>query len=218
MLGPPGAGKGTLAGLLKESLNLLHISTGDILREEMKNNTELGQQAKQFIENGELVPDKVVIMLIEKKLSAHVSSKKGYMLDGFPRTCAQAQALDQILEKLNQPIDMALYLESTLPVIVKRLIGRRVCKNCGALYHVDNKPPKMPGICDECSGELYQRADDNEETINTRMGVYLENTMPIIDYYKQQDKLKKLDADQDSRDLQSDLMEIIDEGKEYNKH
>jgi len=183
----------------------------------MKNNTELGQQAKQFIENGELVPDKVVIKLIEKKLSAHVSSKKGYMLDGFPRTCAQAQALDQILEKLNQPIDMALYLESTLPVIVKRLIGRRVCKNCGALYHVDNKPPKTPGVCDVCSGDLYQRADDNEDTINTRMEVYLENTMPIIDYYKKQGKLKKLDADQDSRDLQSDLMEIINEGKEYNK-
>ena len=218
LLGPPGAGKGTLAGILKENLGLLHISTGDILREEMKNNTELGERAKSFIENGELVPDEVVIKLIEKKLSSNGSAAKGYMLDGFPRTSAQAEALDAILEKIGKPLDYALYLDSTLPVVVQRLTGRRVCRNCGALYHIVNKPSKKNGLCDECGGELYQRADDNEETINTRMEVYLKSTTPIIDYYDKQKKLKKFDGDKDSKDLEKILMKTFDEGEKHDQH
>src|SRR3989338_8813882 len=183
LLGPPGAGKGTLAALLKKSLKVRHISTGDILREEMKNNSALGQEAKKYIDNGELVPDEVVTKLIESKLTANDRVDGGYMLDGFPRTKKQAEALDRILKKIHSPLDYALFLESTLPVIIQRLTGRRVCRVCGALFHVKNRPPRREGICDECGGILYQRADDNAETIKTRMEVYLKNTQPIIAYY-----------------------------------
>ncbi len=212
LLGPPGAGKGTLAGVLKERLGVLHISTGDILREEMKNDTQLGLQAKNYIESGELVPDELVIQLIENKLATSPEAKKGYMLDGFPRTQAQAEALDSILEKIGFPLEYALYLEATLPVVVRRLTGRRICRGCGALYHMTNKPPKAEGICDECGSEIYQRADDNEETINTRMEVYLTNTTPIVDYYEGQGKLKRFNGDKNSEDIEADLTQIIDEG------
>jgi len=209
LLGPPGAGKGTLAGLLKDQLGLAHISTGDILREEMKNNTPLGREAKQYIENGELVPDEVVTKLIDHKMTGGGMAGDGYMLDGFPRTEQQAQDLDRILEKLKKPIEHAIYLDSSLPVIIQRLTGRRICRNCSALYHIQNKPPKKPGVCDTCGGEVYQRSDDNEETIKTRMDVYMANTKPIISYYEAQGKLQKLDADKDAKDLQEILMKTI---------
>ncbi len=218
LLGPPGAGKGTLAALLKISLELVHISTGDMLREEMKKETQTGREAKKFIEKGELVPDEFVIKLIEKKLTSDKRVAHGYMLDGFPRTRKQAEDLDRILGQIQQPLDYALYLESTLPVIIQRLGGRRVCRNCGALYHIRNKPAKKEKICDLCGGELYQRADDNEATIRTRMDVYLKNTRPVIDYYKAQDKLKKLDGDKDSEEVQAVLMQIFHEDHKLNKH
>ncbi|OGX36930.1 MAG: adenylate kinase [Omnitrophica WOR_2 bacterium RIFCSPLOWO2_12_FULL_50_9] len=217
LLGPPGAGKGTLAALLKKSLKVRHISTGDILREEMKNNSALGQEAKKYIDNGELVPDEVVTKLIESKLTANDRVDGGYMLDGFPRTKKQAEALDRILKKIHRPLDYALYLESTLPVIIQRLTGRRVCRGCGALFHVKNRPPRREGICDECGGILYQRADDNAETIKTRMEVYLKNTQPIIAYYEAQGKLKNVDADKDSEELQAILMKTFDEGHKLNQ-
>ncbi|OGX34924.1 MAG: adenylate kinase [Omnitrophica WOR_2 bacterium RIFCSPHIGHO2_02_FULL_52_10] len=209
LLGPPGAGKGTLAGLLKEKLGIAHISTGDILREEMKNNTPLGREVKKYIETGELVPDQVVTKLIDNKFTRNDLADKGYMLDGFPRTEQQAKDLDKILQKLGKPLEYAVYLESSLPVIIKRLTGRRVCRNCGALYHIPNKPPKRKGICDECGGEIYQRADDNEETIKTRMDVYMQSTEPIIAFYQAQGKLKKVDADKDSREVQRILMKLF---------
>lgn len=218
LLGPPGAGKGTLAALLKESLKLVHISTGDMLREEMKKETPIGQEAKKFIEKGELVPDEFVIKLIEKKLTGGKRVEHGYMLDGFPRTRKQAEDLDRILGEIRQPLDYALYMESTLPVIIQRLGGRRVCKNCGALYHIRNKPPKKDKICDLCGGELYQRADDNEVTIRTRMDVYLRSTRLVIDYYQAQGKLKKLDGDKDSEEVQAVLMQIFHEDHKLNKH
>lgn len=209
LLGPPGAGKGTLAGLLKEKLGVAHISTGDILREEMKNNTPLGREVKQYIDNGELVPDQVVTKLIDNKFTSNDIASKGYMLDGFPRTEQQARDLDKILQKLGKPLEYAIYLESSLPVIIKRLTGRRICRNCGALYHIRNKPPQRKGICDECGGEVYQRADDNEETIRTRMDVYMKSTEPIIDFYQAQGKLKKVDADKDSQEVQRILMKLF---------
>jgi adenylate kinase len=218
LLGPPGAGKGTLAALLKESLKLVHISTGDMLREEMKKETPIGQEAKKFIEKGELVPDEFVIKLIEKKLTGGKRVEHGYMLDGFPRTRKQAEDLDRILGEIRQPLDYALYMESTLPVIIQRLGGRRVCKNCGALYHIRNKPPKKDKICDLCGGELYQRADDNEVTIRTRMDVYLKSTRLVIDYYQAQGKLKKLDGDKNSEEVQAVLMQIFHEDHKLNKH
>ncbi len=218
LLGPPGAGKGTLAALLKESLKLIHISTGDMLREEMKMGTPIGRDAKQFIEKGELVPDEFVIKLIEKKLTSDKRVESGYMLDGFPRTRQQAEDLDRILGQIHQPLDYALYMESTLPVIIQRLGGRRVCKACGAVYHMRNKPPKKDKICDLCGGEVCQRADDNEATIRTRMDVYLKNTRPVMDYYKAQGKLEKLDGDKDSQEVQVVLMQIFHEDHRLNKH
>ena len=218
LLGPPGAGKGTLAALLKESLKLVHISTGDMLREEMKKETPIGQEAKKFIEKGELVPDEFVIRLIEKKLTSGKRVEHGYMLDGFPRTRKQAEDLDRILGQIQQPLDYVLYMESTLPVIIQRLGGRRVCRNCGALYHIRNKPPKKEKTCDLCGGEVYQRADDNEATIRTRMDVYLKSTRLVIDYYKVQEKLKKLDGDKDSEEVQAVLMQIFHEDHKFNKH
>ena len=209
LLGPPGAGKGTIANLLKEKLQLSHISTGDILREEMKNNTPLGQEAKQYIESGGLVPDEVVTKLIESKFSSNTISGNGYMLDGFPRTGKQAEDLDKILSETGKPLEHALYLTASLPVIIQRLTGRRVCRNCGALFHIKNKPPKQEGICDECGGQVDQRADDNEETIKTRMDVYLKNTKPVVDFYKAQGKLKKIDADRDSQEILEDLMGML---------
>jgi len=212
LLGPPGAGKGTLANLLKETLHLFHISTGDILREEMKNNTSLGQEVKQYIENGELVPDEVVTKLIKSQFSIDSTMESGYMLDGFPRTEKQAQDLDKILNESGHSLDYALYLASSLPVIIVRLTGRRICRNCGTLFHIKNKPPKKEGVCDECGGEVYQRADDNEETIKTRMDVYLKNTKPIIDYYEAQGKLRKVDADKDAQEVLEILMGVFNEG------
>lgn len=217
LLGPPGAGKGTLAALLKENLKVAHISTGDILREEMKNNTRLGLEAKQYIENGKLVPDEVVTKLIESKLKSNGVGNQGFMLDGFPRTIQQAKDLDRILKDLKQPLDYVLYLESTLSVIIQRLTGRRVCRNCGALFHMTNKPPRKNGVCNSCGGVLYQRADDNEETIRTRMDVYLQNTTPIIDYYEDQGKLRKVNADKNAEEVQAVLMKIFHEDRQINQ-
>ena len=210
LLGPPGAGKGTLANFLNKTLNIPHISTGDILREEMKNNTPLGKEVKQYVESGGLVPDEVVTKLIEHKLSSSDAVNNGYMLDGFPRTEIQAKDLDQILDDIDKPLDSAVYLESTLPVVIERLTGRRVCRNCAAIFHIKNMPPQKEGICDQCGGEVYQRPDDNEETVKTRMDVYLKNTKPVIDYYEAQGKLKKIDADRDAQEVQEALMKTFD--------
>ena len=212
LLGPPGAGKGTLAGYLNKKLDVPHVSTGDMLREEMKNNTPLGKEVKQYVESGGLVPDAVVIKLIENKFSCG-SVDKGYMLDGFPRTEVQAKDLDAILTRLEKPVDFVVYLDASLPVVIKRLKGRRVCRNCGAIFHIQNNPPKREGLCDVCGGEIYQRPDDNEETIKTRMDVYMQNTKPVIDYYEVQGKLKQVDADKDSREVQKSLMKIFDGGR-----
>jgi adenylate kinase len=198
LLGPPGAGKGTLAAVLKEKFGLLHISTGDLLREEMKSGSDLGNKVKKFVESGDLVPDQIVIEMIEKKLARNDLGIKGYMLDGFPRTTVQAEDLDKILAKIGRPIDFALYMQASLPVILQRLTGRRVCRKCGAISHVVNRPSKRPGICDLCDGELYQRADDTEETIRNRMQVYEQKTAPIIEYYQKQSKLQTVSGDKDT--------------------
>ncbi|VAX37172.1 Adenylate kinase [hydrothermal vent metagenome] len=221
LLGPPGAGKGSLAKVLQEALDLSHISTGDILREEMKKGSFIGQEAKAYIEKGELVPDEVVIRLIENKLSEEteeIMQNKGYMLDGFPRTKQQAESLDQILKNIEQPLDCVVYLDATLPVIIARLTGRRVCKTCGAIFHIKNKPPQKEDICDSCGGEIYQRADDNEETIKNRMDVYLENTQPMVDYYKEQEKLEKIDGDAETHELGRILLKKFNEEEKFNQH
>lgn len=212
LLGPPGAGKGSLAGMVKDKLNLLHISTGDIFRDEIKNKTELGLKAESYIKNGQLVPDEVVIALVERKLTSSECKQQGYILDGFPRTRKQAEDLDAILLKSNMPLDSIVYLDARVDLIVLRLTGRRVCKSCGAVYHIKNKPPQNSGQCDECGGELYQRPDDVAETIKNRMDVYLESTLPIVEYYEQQNKLIRLDGNKDTDILKDELLSILNEG------
>ena len=212
LLGPPGAGKGTLAAMLKDNFGLLHISTGDLLREEMKGGTDLGMKIKKYVDSGELVPDQVVIEMIEKKLSAPSGNNgTGYMLDGFPRTTVQAQDLDKILTKIGQPIKYALYMEASLPVILQRLTGRRVCRKCGAIVHIKNRPSKVAGVCDVCGGELYQRPDDTEETIKNRMQIYTEKTAPIVDYYAKQGKLETLSGDEETEDLLKIVAKIFND-------
>jgi adenylate kinase len=219
LLGPPGAGKGTLAALLKKSLHVPHISTGDILREEMKNMTPLGSEVKKFIEEGRLVPDEMVTKLVENRILTDKKLSNGYLLDGFPRTYKQAQDLDKILTKISQPLHYVLYMEATLPVIINRLTGRRVCKSCGFVCHVINRPSKIEGICDVCAGTLYQRADDNEQAIKTRMDEYLKNTTPIADFYEAQGILKKINADKESEEVHEILMRVFnEEGRKQYQH
>jgi len=209
LLGPPGAGKGSLAGVLKEKYHLAHISTGDMLREEIKKGTPLGVEIKSLIAKGALVSDELVTKLVEQRFMQDADLKKGYMLDGFPRTVKQAQDLDVLLAKAGAPLDFALNMEADGGLILKRLTGRRVCRKCGALFHVTNKPSLKAGVCDLCGGELYQRTDDNEETIKARMQVYQTSTQPIIDYYAKQRKLKKLDGNLETADLAQALSVML---------
>ena len=183
LLGPPGAGKGTQAARIIEKYQIPHISTGDIFRENIKNGTELGKKAKAYMDRGELVPDELVIDLATDRLLRD-DCKAGFILDGFPRTVHQAEALDAFLKAHDSKIDVVLNLEVAEDELMKRLTGRRVCKSCGASFHVVSMPPKQEGICDVCGGELIQRADDNEETAKNRIAVYNEQTSPLIDYYR----------------------------------
>lgn len=181
LLGPPGSGKGTQAKMIAEKYGVVHISTGDILRENVRNGTDLGVEAKKFMEAGKLVPDSLLIDIIKDRL-AKDDVKGGWMLDGYPRTMPQAEAMDKILPALGQKIDVVLNIDVPDAELVKRVTGRRMCK-CGATYHVQFNPPKVEGKCDACGGELYQRADDTEETVKERLQAYHAQTQPLIDYY-----------------------------------
>lgn len=194
LFGPPGAGKGTQAKLLIEKFKLPHISTGDILRGEVKNNTELGRQAKGYMESGKLVPDTLVTEMVKKRMQGP-DLKNGFILDGYPRTESQAKALDEILAG---GIDKAIYLATSEKVVVQRLTGRRVCPKCGTNYHLINMPPKKDMLCDQCQVELFQRPDDNEATVRNRLNVYLKESSAVLDYYRKQGKLEDASGDLDS--------------------
>ncbi|MCK9441681.1 MAG: adenylate kinase [Methanothrix sp.] len=181
LIGPPGSGKGTQAKMIVDKYHVKHVSTGDILRENVRNGTPLGVEAKKFMESGKLVPDTLLIDIIKDRL-AKDDVKGGWMLDGFPRTMPQAEALDKILPALGQKIDVVLNIDVPDAELVKRVTGRRMCK-CGATYHVTFNKPKVAGKCDACGGELYQRADDTEETVKERLTAYHAQTQPLIDYY-----------------------------------
>ena len=181
LLGPPGSGKGTQAKMIAEKYGVVHISTGDILRENVRNNTPLGVEAKKFMEAGKLVPDSLLIDIIKDRL-AKDDVKGGWMLDGYPRTMPQAEAMDKILPNLGQKIDVVLNIDVPDGELVKRVTGRRMCK-CGTTYHVQFNPPKAEGKCDACGADLYQRADDTEETVKERLQAYHAQTQPLIDYY-----------------------------------
>lgn len=193
LLGPPGAGKGTQATRIVEKYNVPHISTGDIFRENIKNGTELGKKAQEYMNKGELVPDDLVIEIATTRLLAD-DCKEGFLLDGFPRTVYQAEKLDEFLKAHGLELDVVIDIEVGKDELITRLTGRRVCKACGASYHVVNIPPKTEGICDSCGGELFQRADDTVETVNNRIEVYNEQTMPLVNYYKNAGKLAVVDG------------------------
>lgn len=193
MLGAPGAGKGTHAKKITEKFGIPAISTGDIFRENIKNGTELGKKAKEYMDAGNLVPDELVCDIVVDRLKQD-DCKNGYILDGFPRTIPQAEALTAALAKDDDAIDYALEIFLEDQAIIDRMSGRRVCKSCGATYHVVNIPPKTEGVCDECDGELIVRDDDAPETVKKRLDVYHEQTAPLIDYYKKQGILKVIDG------------------------
>ncbi len=183
LLGPPGAGKGTQAKLISEKFSIPHISTGDIFRANIKEKTPLGIEAKRYIDNGQLVPDEVTIGIVKDRLTKD-DCDNGFLLDGFPRTVAQAEALDEFLKGINKELDVALLIKVPEEFILERMTGRRVCTSCGASYHIRFNPPKIEGKCDICDNELIQRKDDTEATVKERLEVYSKQTYPLINYYK----------------------------------
>jgi adenylate kinase len=193
LLGPPGAGKGTQAKRLVEKYHIPQVSTGDMLRAALKEGTPLGLEAKKYMDAGGLVPDSVVIGLVEERIKKP-DAGNGYMLDGFPRTASQAQELDNILGRVGQKIDHVVSVEVPNFELLGRLTGRRTCRGCGGGFHVIFDPPAKQGLCDKCGGELYQRSDDNEVTVKSRLETYEAQTKPLIDYYEKQGKLRRIDG------------------------
>jgi adenylate kinase len=193
LLGPPGAGKGTQAKMMIDHYRIPQISTGDILRAALKERTPLGLKAKEYMDKGLLVPDEVVIDIIQARLKGP-DCRNGYILDGFPRTVAQAQALDKVLSAMNSSIDHVISIDVEKGELVKRLTGRRTCRQCGRGYHVIFDPPLNKDLCDKCQGELYQRDDDNEDTVRNRLEVYDSQTFPLIQYYKEKDLVRSIDG------------------------
>lgn len=214
MLGAPGAGKGTTAALIKEKYNLPHISTGDIFRANIKEETELGKLAKSYIDKGALVPDDVTINMVLDRLSKD-DCKNGYVLDGFPRTIVQATAFDEALKKSNSKVDVAILVDGEDDKIVERLSGRRVCEKCGATYHISHMPPKAEGICDKCGGKLIYRKDDNVDVVKDRLKTYHNQTKPLNDYYEKSGCLKTISGFLNGRDEMINAIDTI--FKEVNK-
>lgn len=210
LLGPPGAGKGTQAVKIVEKYNIPHISTGDIFRENIKNQTELGKRAKAYMDRGELVPDELVVEIATDRLTKD-DCKNGFLLDGFPRTIFQAEKLDEFLTQRGEKIDKVINIDVEKDALVKRITGRRVCKSCGASYHVVNIPPKKDGICDLCSGELIQRADDTEETVLNRIDVYNKQTKPLVDYYDKAGVIINIDGNKDLDDVFADIIKGLEQ-------
>ncbi|MBN2046584.1 MAG: adenylate kinase [Anaerolineaceae bacterium] len=208
LLGPPGAGKGTQAEVLSSELNLTHISTGDIFRENLKNDTELGLLAKGYMEKGELVPDDVTVAMVKDRLSRE-DCAEGALLDGFPRTPAQAAALAEMLKDLDGKVICVPYIAVPAEVLVERLSGRWTCPVCSTPYHKVSKPPKVENVCDHDGAELYQREDDKPETVKNRIDVYMKNTSPLIDFYREQGLLVEVDGTQDIKDVSVELLDVI---------
>ncbi|HTY91118.1 MAG TPA: adenylate kinase [Methanocella sp.] len=209
LFGPPGAGKGTQAKFISEKFNVPHISTGDILRENVREGTALGKKAKVFMDNGALVPDELLIDLIRDRLQKP-DTKKGFLLDGFPRTIAQAEALDPILDDINKNLDAVVNVDVGANELISRLSGRRTCRSCGATYNIKSNPPKVPGVCDQCGGELYQRADDTEAAIKHRIEVYQKQTQPLIDYYRKKGLLIDIDGEREIDEVRSDILKALE--------
>ena len=208
LLGPPGAGKGTQAEFIVDQYKIPHISTGDIFRKNIKEGTELGLRAKAFIDKGALVPDSLVVEIVEARLK-EADCIKGFLLDGFPRTEFQAEELDKVLENMGVGLTAVLNIKVDPALLVSRAVGRRICRSCGATYHIINNPSTIEGICDKCDGELYQRSDDVEETVANRINVYMNETSPLIHYYKTRGKLVDIDGEQDIKIVSSDIVNAL---------
>lgn len=207
LLGAPGAGKGTQAAKLVEQFGFTHLSTGDLFRAAIKNETETGLWAKSFIDEGKLVPDEVTIKLVEEFLAANEDQK--ILFDGFPRNVNQAEALEKILAETSKKLDYVINLDVNHDIIINRIIGRRICKDCGASYHVENFPSKVEGVCDKCGGETYTRADDTVESVETRLTEYSNQTFPLIEYYGEKGNLFTFDAVGNPSDIFANICELI---------
>lgn len=210
MLGAPGAGKGTQAKKIAEKYNIPHISTGDIFRANIKEGTELGKKAKTYMDQGLLVPDELVVDLVVDRV-AQEDAKNGYVLDGFPRTIPQAEALDAALEKIGEKVDFAVNVEVPDENIINRMSGRRACVKCGATYHIVHIPTKVEGICDTCGSELILREDDKPETVKKRLMVYHDQTQPLIDYYTKKNILKEVDGTVDMDEVFTAIVKVLGE-------
>jgi adenylate kinase len=211
MLGPPGAGKGTQAVAVAERYGVPHISTGDILRSAVKQRTPLGLQAKRYMDRGDLVPDDVVIGIVDERLATS-DCAAGFVLDGFPRTVQQARALGEMLQRRGQPITHVVSLVVPTEEVVKRLSGRRVCRECGVMYHIIFDPPTNPGLCNRCNGELYQRDDDQEDTIRARLEVYARQTAPLIRFYGDEGLVDEIDGTGGREDVARRIATALDDG------
>lgn len=209
MLGAPGAGKGTQAKKIAEKYSIPHISTGDIFRANIKNGTELGKKAKTYMDQGLLVPDELVVDLVVDRVS-QADAQNGYVLDGFPRTIPQAEALDEALKAINDKVDYAIDVDVPDENIINRMSGRRACTACGGTYHIKYNPAKTEGICDTCGGELVLRDDDKPETVKKRLDVYHQQTQPLIEYYNKKNILKEVDGTQDMAEVFSAIVKILE--------
>lgn len=209
LFGAPGAGKGTQSELLIGRKGMTQISTGDLFRAAIKNKTELGRKAQEYMDKGQLVPDSITIGMVEEKLKTGV---KNFILDGFPRNVAQAEALNELLRKLSLSVDKAIFLEVPTPVLMGRLTGRRVCRNCSAVYHVESKPTRKEGVCDACGGEVYQRNDDKAEVIGARLKAYEDFTSPLKAYYRQAGKYVEVNGDRAAEAVFGDIESVLREG------
>ena len=208
LLGPPGAGKGTQAKQISQKYNIPHISTGDIFRANIKEETPLGLKAKEYMDKGFLVPDELVCGLVEDRIKED-DCKNGYLLDGFPRTVFQAEHFDNFLKERGEKLEVVVDIEVAEDILLPRMIGRRVCRSCGKPYHVITMPPKVEGVCDVCGGEVYQRADDTEETVKNRFKVYNDQTSPLIEYYKKAGNLGEIDGSQGMEKVFEDICALL---------
>lgn len=215
LLGAPGAGKGTQADIIVKEMSLPHVASGDLFRNALKNGTQLGKQAEAYMKEGKLVPDEITIKMILERI-AQPDCKNGCVFDGFPRTLEQAKALDDALEKQGKSIEKAIYIEVPEEALLDRLTGRYICRVCQTPYHIKNSPPKKEGICDKCSGELYQRTDDKEETIRERLKVYFAQTMPLLKYYEQKGKLLRINGNQHIEEVGREILRYL-RGLQKNK-
>ena len=208
LMGLPGAGKGTQAEKIVDKYGIPHISTGDMFRAAMKEGTELGLKAKSFMDKGELVPDEVTIGIVRERLSKN-DCQNGFLLDGFPRTVPQAEALEAILAGLKRNIDYVINIDVNKDILMERLTGRRICKDCGATYHLVFNPPSKEGICDRCGGELYQRADDNAETVQNRLDVNVKQAQPLLDFYQSKGYLRDINGLQEINEVFGDIEQLL---------